>query len=68
MAVQSALALRQQFTVHGDVLEPVKVFRYRGRLLAQDDNDIQDMQSQLCKARGTWAKVGQVLQKENSPP
>ena len=32
MAVQSALALRQQFTVHGDVLEQVKVFRYLGRL------------------------------------
>jgi hypothetical protein len=27
MAVRSALALRQQFTVHGDVLERVKVFR-----------------------------------------
>ncbi len=24
--------------------------------------------SQLCKARGTWARVGQVLQRENAPP
>ena len=68
MAVQSALALRQQFTVHGDVLERVEVFRYLGRLLLQDDNDIQAVRSQLRKARGTWARVGQVLRKENTPP
>ncbi len=53
MAVRSALALRQQFMVHGDVLERVEIFRYLGRLLSQDDDDIQAMQSQLCKARGT---------------
>jgi hypothetical protein len=41
MAVRSALALRQQFTVHGDVLERVKVLQYLGHLLLQDDNDIQ---------------------------
>jgi len=68
MAVRSALALCQQFTVHGDVLERVEVFRYLGRLLSQDDDDIQAVRSQLCKARGTWARVGQVLRKENAPP
>jgi hypothetical protein len=51
MAVCSALALRQQSTVHGDVLERVEVFRYLGRLLSQDDDDIQAVRSQLCKAR-----------------
>ena len=61
MAVRSALALRQQFTVRGDVLERVEVFRYLGRLLSQDDDDIQAVRSQLCKARGTWAQIGQVL-------
>jgi len=68
MAVRSALALRQQFTVHGDVLERVEVFRYLGRLLSQDDNGIQAVRSQLCKAHGTWARVGQVLRRENAPP
>jgi hypothetical protein len=37
-AVQSALDLHKQFTVHGDVLEKVKVYRYLGHLLLQDDN------------------------------
>ncbi len=68
MGVRSALALRQQFTVHGDVLERVEVFRYLGRLLLLDDDDIQAVWCQLCKARGTWARIGQVLQRENAPP
>ncbi len=68
MAVRSALALCQQFMVHGDVLERVKVFQYLGRLLSQDDDDVRAVQSQLCKARGTWAWVGQVLRRENAPP
>ena len=68
MAVRSALALRQQFTMHGDVLERVEVIWYLGRLLLQDDDDIQAMRSQLCKAHGMWARVGQVLRKENAPP
>ena len=41
LAVSSALALRRQYTVHGDVLERVKVFKYLGCLLVQDDDDAQ---------------------------
>ncbi len=40
-AVRSALALRRQFSVHGDVLECVEVFKYLGHLLVQDDNNAQ---------------------------
>jgi hypothetical protein len=47
MAVRSALALHEQFTVHGDVLKKVKVYRYLSRLLLQDDTDVQAMWSQL---------------------
>ena len=67
-AVTSALALRQQFLVHGDVLEQVEVFKYLGRLLAQDDHDIQAICAQLWKARATWARVGQVLRSKNASP
>jgi hypothetical protein len=68
MAVQSVLALRKQFTVHRDVLENVKVYRYLGCLLLQDDNDVQALQSQLRKVQGMWARVRQVLRRENAPP
>jgi hypothetical protein len=67
-AVTLALALQQQFSVHGDVLERVEVFKYLGSLLAQDDDDIQTIRAQLWKARATWARVGQVLRAENVPP
>jgi hypothetical protein len=40
-AVTSALALRQQFSVQGEALERVEVFKYLGRLLAQDNDDLQ---------------------------
>ena len=66
-AVTSALALQQQFSVHGDVLEQVEIFKYLGRLLAQDDDDIRAIRAQLRKARATWARVGQVLRAENVP-
>ena len=49
-------------------MERVEVFKYLGRLLAQDDDDIQAIRAQLRKARATWARVGQVLRAENVPP
>jgi len=67
-AVTLALALRQQFSVNGEALERVEVFKYLGCLLARDDDDIQAIRAQLRKARGTWACVGQVLRVENVPP
>ena len=67
-AVASALALCCQFTVPGDTLEKVKVFKYLGRMMVQDDYNIQAMQHQLCKARRTWAWVGQVLRSEKVTP
>jgi hypothetical protein len=67
-AVASALALCCQFTVHWDALEKVKVFKYLGRMMAQDNNNAQAMQYQLRKARGTWACIGQVLRSENATP
>jgi hypothetical protein len=68
LAISSALALRCEFTVNETVLEWVKVFKYLGRLLAQDDNDAQAIRQQMRKARGVWARVGQVLRGENVTP
>jgi hypothetical protein len=66
-AVTSALALWQQFSVHGDVLEQVDLFKYLGRLLVQDDDDIWVIRAQLRKAQATWACIGQVLRAKNVP-
>ncbi len=64
----SALALCCQFTVHGDALEKVEVFKYLGRMMAQDNNNVQAMRHQPRKARGTLARIGQVLRSENVTP
>jgi hypothetical protein len=62
------LAIRQLFYVKGEVLEKVESFRYLGRILGQDDDNIRAVRSQIKKARGIWAQVGQVLQADNTPP
>jgi hypothetical protein len=66
--VTSALALRQQFSIAGEVLQWVEVSKYLGRLLAQEDDDIQAIRAQLWKAHTTCARVGQVLHNKNVSP
>jgi hypothetical protein len=62
------LALRQQFSVQGNVLERVEVFKYLGRLMSQDDDDMQAICAQIRKACSTWARIGQVLWSKNVSP
>jgi hypothetical protein len=52
-AVASALARHRQFRVHGDALDRVEVFKYLGRMMAQDNNDVQAVRYQLRKAQRT---------------
>ncbi len=68
VAVMSALALRQEFMVRGDILQRVEVYKYLGWMMAQDKDDIQAIRAQLRKARSTWARVGQVLCSKNTLP
>ena len=67
-AIMLALALPQLFYAEGEVLERVESFRYLGRILAHDDEDVRAVRSQIRKARETCARVGQVLQANNTPP
>ncbi len=56
------------FTVYGDELERVEVFKYLGWLLAYDDNDTQAMQGNLKIARKSWGQVSHILREENASP
>ncbi len=67
-AISLALALRREFNVNETVLEWDEVFKYLGHLLEQDDDDAQAIRQQMRKARGVWARVGQVLHGENVTP
>ena len=61
-------ALDQEFTAYGEKLERVEVFKYLGRLLSFDDNDIQAVRSNLKKARKVWSRISRVLRAENASP
>ena len=67
-AIDLVIALCCNFKVHGEVLEKVEVFKYLGRLLAQDDDYIQAVRLQIRKAWGVWARFSQVLCAENATP
>ena len=54
MPQKNARALEVEFTAYGEPLEQVGVFKYLGRLLAMDDNDMQAVRHNLRKARGVW--------------
>ncbi len=67
-AETARVALAQSFTVYGDELERVEVFKYLGRLLAYDDNDTQAMRGNLKKSRKSWGQVSRILRAENASP
>jgi hypothetical protein len=67
-AVHSKRALEHTFSVNGEELVRVEVFKYLGRLISHDDADNQAMQSNLGKAHGCWAQVSRVLRAENATP
>ena len=62
----SARALQQQLTAYGEPLERVEVFKYLDMLMAYDDNDAQAINTQMRKARKSWARISWVLRAENA--
>ena len=67
-AVAAGQALHQRFTIYGEELERVEVFKYLGRLLSMDDNDGPAIRANLTKARKTWARISRVLREDSVPP
>ena len=65
---RSALPLDKEFTAYVQKLERVEFFKYQGRLLTYDDNNIQDVRSNLKKARILRAQISDVLQSKNTSP
>ncbi len=51
-AVVSALALCHHFMVHGEALQKVKVFRYLGRIMVQDETTSRPCDTSCAKPRG----------------
>ena len=64
----STLSLNEKFTVYGQELERVELLKYLGRILMCDDNDIQDVRSNLNKACTFWRQISNVLRSKNMSP
>ena len=47
LAITAALTLHKLFYVKGDLLEKVDLFQYLGRILVQDDDDVQEERNQI---------------------
>jgi hypothetical protein len=62
------ITLAQLFTVYGDKLERVEVFKYLGWLLVYNNSNTQAMRANLAKARKSWGQVCCVLRAENASP
>ena len=67
-AMIGAKALEDRFTAYGQELEQVDMFKYLGRLLAMDDNDMPAVQANLKKARGVWSRLSRLLRGETTNP
>jgi len=67
-AAESVRALDVTFTAYGDELERVEVFKYLGRLMSMDDNDIQAVRSNMRKARKVWGRLSRLLRMDNASP
>ena len=57
-----------KFYAYGQELERVDLFKYLGKLMSNDDKDIQAIRNNLKKARRTWARISRVCRSENVPP
>ena len=64
VAAVSTAALQHTFTTYSDKLRRVEQFKYLGRVMSMDDNDVPAMRRNLKKARKTWGRLCKVLEKE----
>lgn len=58
-----------EFYINGQAVKKVSKFKYLGRIITNDDNDLPAVDYNLCKARATWGRIGKIIKrKTNSNP
>ena len=62
-ALKAARAVERsrEFTIYDDKLECVELFKYLGRILTMDDNDMPAVRANLLKARKGLEEVRQTV-------
>ena len=66
-ARRGAATLRQRFTAKGKPLKRVQLFKYLGRIIAYDGNDVPAARPQLARARAVWGRLSKIIAKESAP-
>jgi hypothetical protein len=56
------------FYVDGVQVETVKEFKYRGRILSDDDSDVPCVDRNLARARKAWCRISRILLSEGAAP
>jgi hypothetical protein len=57
------------FHIDNQPLKKVKQFKYLGRIITEDDNDLPAVERQIAKVNTTWGRIGKIIQKKtNSNP
>jgi hypothetical protein len=64
--VDTALLPASTFYVGEDAIKRVTKFRYLGRILSQDDNDLSACVRNIQRAKAKWAAVSKVLKREGA--
>ena len=66
-ALKAAAAVERtrEFTIYDDRLESVEAFKYLGRLLAMDDNDMPAVRANIQKSRKVWKRLGILLRSKS---
>jgi hypothetical protein len=54
--------------VNGVPIEQVKEFKYLGRIIRQDDNDLSAVEWNLKQARQEWGSIRRLLLKKSASP
>ena len=54
-----------KFEINEVKLKEVKQFKYLGRVLENDDDDLTAVENQIAKARMTWGRIGKVIKKKS---
>ena len=67
-AQRQARAKEVTFQVGGQELNRVNRFRYLGRVLDEDDDDVHAALRQLSRAKAKWGRIGHVLRTEGTTP
>ena len=60
-ARRRAAAMRQRFTAKEKPLTQIQLFKYLGRIIAYNGNDVPAARRQLARTRAVWGRLSKII-------